>query len=322
MNVKTIQIENDLRKFHAKGFVDSEIASKLRMTSFAVCYHRTKLGLKSNSAFWFKNRRFLLDTKIKKLYLKNLSDSDIAKRLGVSWNTIWLHRTKLGLKSYWVIFTEKKIQRFKKLHQKGLSDTELANRLGTSSSNISRLRKKLGLVSNGKSPAFKLKIVGKGKAKCSKCKNIFLIKKFPRNSSYCYKCHKIQNLIRVNLKVDFYLKRKFNHLKFLCKNKKIGFNITKEYLIYLYRKQKGKCFYSGVFMKWKSGKGSFPNTLSIDRIIPNKGYVYGNIVLCATRVNIIKSNLSLGELHKWIPKWYKKIEIFLKEVANERYNHS
>lgn len=47
--------------------------------------------------------------------------------------------------------------------------------------------------------------------------------------------------------------------------------------------------------------------ISIDKIIPEKGYVEGNVVLCTNRVNTIKSDLSLEEMKEWIPSWYQKV---------------
>lgn len=49
------------------------------------------------------------------------------------------------------------------------------------------------------------------------------------------------------------------------------------------------------------------NIISIDKVIPEKGYISGNVVLCTNRFNTIKNNLSLEELNKYIPAFYDKI---------------
>lgn len=43
-------------------------------------------------------------------------------------------------------------------------------------------------------------------------------------------------------------------------------------------------------------RGGGPNSPSLDRIHPDKGYVPGNIVVVSNRVNTLKSNASLDEL--------------------------
>jgi hypothetical protein len=48
--------------------------------------------------------------------------------------------------------------------------------------------------------------------------------------------------------------------------------------------------------------------MSIDRVYGDKGYAPGNIVLCSRRANVIKSNLTLNELRRWIPSWYAKVQ--------------
>ena len=46
------------------------------------------------------------------------------------------------------------------------------------------------------------------------------------------------------------------------------------------------------------GKGASPNSASIDRIDPNKGYVKGNVHVISYRANTIKSNANLSELQQ------------------------
>ena len=55
------------------------------------------------------------------------------------------------------------------------------------------------------------------------------------------------------------------------------------------------------------GRGSNPNQLSVDRIIPELGYIKGNIVLCTQKVNLVKNNLTLREMSEWTPGWYGRV---------------
>jgi hypothetical protein len=67
----------------------------------------------------------------------------------------------------------------------------------------------------------------------------------------------------------------------------------------LYNKQNGQCAYSGipmVFERWGSGRKRY--SLSIDQIIPGRGYIIGNIALCCWIVNAGKSDLLLDDYIK------------------------
>jgi hypothetical protein len=45
-------------------------------------------------------------------------------------------------------------------------------------------------------------------------------------------------------------------------------------------------------------KGGNRNTISVDRKDPSKGYVKGNIGIISRRANLLKSNLTIGEVRK------------------------
>jgi CRISPR/Cas system Type II protein with McrA/HNH and RuvC-like nuclease domain len=78
-----------------------------------------------------------------------------------------------------------------------------------------------------------------------------------------------------------------------------------------YHSQNGVCFYTDKEMVCKVGEGKNRDSLSIDKIIPEKGYVKGNVVFCLNRINMAKNDLSLEEIQKWMPEWYSRIEKFL-----------
>lgn len=91
-------------------------------------------------------------------------------------------------------------------------------------------------------------------------------------------------------------------LKLDLKKKGLEFNITKEDLIELYEKQKGKCAFSGLVMEMKTGPRHKSNTFSIslDRINNDKGYTKDNIQYLCWQINKMKSNLTDDEFRFWI----------------------
>lgn len=81
------------------------------------------------------------------------------------------------------------------------------------------------------------------------------------------------------------------------KNREIGLrppDFDAEWLADLYKKQNGKCYYTGVQMTWTtsgSGKGTFSrDTVTVDRKDPDGGYFKENIVLCTHSINWTKSD--------------------------------
>ena len=75
------------------------------------------------------------------------------------------------------------------------------------------------------------------------------------------------------------------------KQKNIPFNLTIEDI-----KVPEICPLLGVPIESQPKKGYHPNSPSIDRIIPDKGYVKGNIWIISNRANTLKNDATLSEL--------------------------
>lgn len=90
------------------------------------------------------------------------------------------------------------------------------------------------------------------------------------------------------------LHKRFYDSKVRAKKIKKDFDITLDYLLELYDKQKGLCFYTH-----RPLKGSINDrmSISIDRIDSSKGYIKENIVLCGKIINSMKSDMSLEEFY-------------------------
>jgi len=86
------------------------------------------------------------------------------------------------------------------------------------------------------------------------------------------------------------------------RSKQIGVvcDLTLNFLVSLFHEQEGCCYYSGALLDWNSYGKKTPTSesMSVDRLIPKKGYVIGNVVLCTYRLNTMKGNLSEKEFYK------------------------
>lgn len=90
---------------------------------------------------------------------------------------------------------------------------------------------------------------------------------------------------------------KLNDLKWRCNNKGIPFDLTKEDL-----DTPSTCPVLGIKLEKGSGKHQ-PNSPSVDRIIPELGYVKGNTQIISYKANVMKHDATPEELRmfaKWV----------------------
>lgn len=102
---------------------------------------------------------------------------------------------------------------------------------------------------------------------------------------------------------DRHIGRAFSAAKNRAKNKNIPFNITAEYLRDI---TPDICPILHTVFEWGRsglGCGNFkPNSPQLDRIIPELGYVFGNVAFISHRANRIKDNGTMEE-HYAIADW-------------------
>lgn len=80
----------------------------------------------------------------------------------------------------------------------------------------------------------------------------------------------------------------------------IGFNTKQEFAEYCKIIAPTKCPILGVPLVFGGGKsGPLPNGYSVDRIVPENGYVRENIQIISVKANMIKTNASREELRKF-----------------------
>ena len=108
--------------------------------------------------------------------------------------------------------------------------------------------------------------------------------------------------------------QKYNGARTNAKKKGVPFEISKEYLIQLLANAPDKCPVFGtkfIINKYsarnKENKGAFrDNSISLDRIIPELGYVEGNLVIVSDLANRIKTSATPEQIIK-VGEFYKKL---------------
>ena len=86
-----------------------------------------------------------------------------------------------------------------------------------------------------------------------------------------------------------------------CRDQGIPFNITADDLM----PAPLKCPVFGFKLDWyKDGRGGADDSPSIDRLIPEEGYVPGNVKLISLKANRIKNDSDLSEL-RMVADWVK-----------------
>ena len=109
--------------------------------------------------------------------------------------------------------------------------------------------------------------------------------------------------------------QRYNSLRLTAKKKNIVFEISKEYLAKLFKEAPDKCPIFGTefgIVKYSPGNkdnnGGFRNnSFSIDRIVPELGYVEGNLIIISDLANRIKNNATPDQIIQ-VGKFYKKLQ--------------
>lgn len=85
------------------------------------------------------------------------------------------------------------------------------------------------------------------------------------------------------------------------KNSCVPSDLTIDYLISLYEQQDGYCYYTGskMVLGWVNDK-IHPNTMSLDKKDPSKGYVQGNVVWCSYLANTMKRHMTEQEFYAYM----------------------
>lgn len=92
--------------------------------------------------------------------------------------------------------------------------------------------------------------------------------------------------------------------KHRIKGKEIPFNLTIDYVESILTE---RCPVFNTEFKWKGNKKAGDTSPALDRIIPSKGYVIGNVVVISCKANNIKSAYMSTDIFK-VAEWLQTIE--------------
>lgn len=126
------------------------------------------------------------------------------------------------------------------------------------------------------------------RSKCKKCENDYAHNAWATNPEL--RSRKLKNK-----RNDRSLKSLIQNRIAAWKKKTPNSDLTTEYLLGVFEKQGGKCYYTGESLEmlrifeWKE---KFQNSISLDRLNPEKGYMRGNVVFCSYVINTMKGTLT------------------------------
>jgi hypothetical protein len=132
----------------------------------------------------------------------------------------------------------------------------------------------------------------------------------PSTVSYCSSCRTNQVSANNTSSIEACLKNRIRSAKARSIQKGLQFDLTIEFLLEMYNKQDGKCFYTDEALLLSDKSSYSKHVISVDKIIPENGYVRGNVVLCTKRANTIKGANTLDDLQLWLPDWYRRIRLY------------
>ena len=169
--------------------------------------------------------------------------------------------------------------------------------------------------STPKSGQLSFLLEGQHQKKCPTCKKVLPIKEFyfdkKTKDELFYRCKSCDSDRRKkwrknNLKSRA-ISNKYFSLTQRARKKNVPMEITAEYIKNMYPDD---MICPALGIKMERGIGGRPenisNCSSIDRIIPEKGYVPGNVIIVSMKANQIKSNATPDEIIK-VGKFYKKL---------------
>lgn len=146
---------------------------------------------------------------------------------------------------------------------------------------------------------------------CKDCKVLKPLSEYHKAKTGSQGVMAVCSSCRSGKKAEEYKDRWFHYQyrlkKSYCNVRGIDFNLTTDYLKSIWTE---RCpVFGREFVRFEK---SHPDSPTLDRINPKKGYVQGNVVYISSRANRIKYDATLDELYKLI-QWYEGATTISKE---------
>lgn len=164
--------------------------------------------------------------------------------------------------------------------------------------------------------------------KCYKCNQRKNLEDFSKNrhtfdgyQKVCKECFASYDCVKecykrksYKLKNDFqsFIEARVANIRSRCKRKSLECDIDAGYLKNILEEQQYKCYYTGVKLVKNKGRPKY-NSISFDRVDPNKGYIKTNIVACCYAANSFKGSLELQQFKDFLREALQGFEKFIKE---------
>ena len=156
-----------------------------------------------------------------------------------------------------------------------------------------------------------------GSKTCTKCGEVKPLSEFPTNrskptgfNSECKACHAV-SCKRFKMSRPFYYS--LNAARQRARARDLPFSITEEYLESIWT---GVCpvFQTRLNLPSYGGHERTTAKPSLDRIVPDKGYIPGNVIWISLRANQMKSDGTSEELFR-VAEWLQQTEEEIKRHA-------
>ena len=209
------------------------------------------------------------------------------------------------------------------LHSEGLGNREIARRLDVPHWFIGKELRRMGLTTS-RAAAKAARRIDDEHSECSKCGQAVRNEDFPfvtnrldgRRLSYCRSCRKLQSRAAVGASPESYWRDKQHRVRRNQKGRE--FDLPDDYLLEQWGRQEGRCFYSDIKLSTAYTEGRGPQSPSVDRVDQSRGYVVGNVVICADRINSIKRDMTLEEMEAWTPEWHRRAIAHLTQTKESK----
>jgi len=301
-----------IKELYAQGISIAKIAEDINVSQSVVHDRLNKWNLKKEykrlpTRSWAKEETDM----IVKLRKDGLIRQEIADKMGIDlvyvMNKLAVLSKRDKIANDWTEIEPK----FKELFEQGKPYGEIAEVLGVHHYALCDVAVEKGYISELKQKQIDGKIyAAQGLKKCYTCNTVKQIEEFYTPvTSKCNECNKKRSRKRnidVNSSIELFLRDKLWSAKERAVKKNWEFDLTLEFLLDLYKKQDGKCFYTGIPLVHQNKQF---NSISVDRKDSKIPYLQNNTVLCCKMINTLKMDLNVEQFQQLIVIIYQYMKL-------------